>query len=77
MKSRLDAVVRKVNTLSPENASILNIWLSYLKQRGTSESHQANSMQVLYLFAKYVEKPLVEVTTKREILSFLERLKDR
>jgi site-specific recombinase XerD len=57
----------------PINASLVKQFYEYLKEIGTSENYQNQNLKQLINFAIYLgeEKTLYEVSTKDEIISFL------
>lgn len=80
MTMKLSTTLIHLNSIpNPINASLVKQFYEYLKEIGTSENYQNQNLKQLINFAIYLgeEKTLYEVSTKDEIVSFLNtKIKD-
>ena len=75
MVAKLSTTIAKIQNLSNfSNIKILNEFLLYMKNNGSSERHQNNNLNVMIEFAKYLDcdTTFYNINKKEMILSFLD-----
>ena len=80
MVAKLSTTIEKIQNLSTfSNSKILNEFLMYMKNHGSSERHQNNNLNVMIEFSKYFDShtTFYDINKKEQILSFLDtKIKD-
>src|SRR5687767_7314565 len=80
MVAKLSTTINKIQKLSNSfNAKIINEFLIYMKNNGSSERHQNNNLNVIIEFTNFLdpETTFHDIKKKEEILSFLNtKIKD-
>ena len=80
MVAKLSTTINKIQSLPNfSNSKIINEFLIYMKNNGSSERHQNNNLNVLIEFSNYFEPYITfyDINKKEQILSFLDtKIKD-
>jgi integrase/recombinase XerD len=80
MVAKLSTTINKIQALSnSSNATIINEFLIYMKNNGSSERHQNNNLNVMIEFANFLDPKTTfyDINKKEQILSFLDtKIKD-
>ncbi len=78
--AKLSTTLNKIQNLSnSSNGKILNEFLMYMKNNGSSERHQNNNLNVIIEFYSYCDSntTFYNINKKEQILSFLDtKIKD-
>lgn len=80
MVAKLSTTINKIQNLpNSSNAKIVNEFLMYMKNNGSSERHQNNNLNVIIEFATFLGSNITfyDINKKDQILSFLDtKIKD-
>jgi hypothetical protein len=80
MPAKLSTTINKIQLVpNSTNAGIISDFYSYMKNNGSSENHQNNSLKVVIAFAKFLGSDLTfrDIKRKEQIMAFLNtKLKD-
>jgi hypothetical protein len=80
MVAKLSTTIDKIQNLSnSSNSKILNEFLLYMKNNGSSERHQNNNLNVMIEFSNYFgsNTTFYDIYKREQILSFLDtKIKD-
>ena len=80
MVAKLSTTINKIQRLSnSSNSKIINEFLMYMKNNGSSERHQNNNLNVMIEFSNYFGSNIhfYDINKKEQILSFLDtKIKD-
>jgi hypothetical protein len=74
MVAKLSTTINKIQTLpNSSNIKIINEFLIYMKNNGSSERHQNNCLNVMIEFDNYFDSntTFYDINKKEQILSFL------
>ena len=75
MVAKLSTTINKIESLpNSSNIKIINEFLTYMKNNGSSERHQNNNLNVMIEFAKYLDcdTTFYNINKKQMIISFLD-----
>ena len=73
MVAKLSTTINKIQSLpNSSNIKILNEFLIYMKNNGSSERHQNNNLNVIIEFAKFLDRgtTFYNIDKKEMIISF-------
>ena len=80
MVAKLSTTINKIQNLpNSVNSKIINEFLIYMKNNGSSERHQNNNLNVMIEFSNYLDSntAFYDINKKEQILSFLDtKIKD-
>jgi integrase/recombinase XerD len=80
MVAKLSTTINKIQKIhNSSNANIINEFLTYMKNNGSSERHQNNNLNVIIEFANFLDPKTTfyNINKKEQILSFLNtKIKD-
>lgn len=80
MVAKLSTTINKIQKIpNSSNAKIINEFLTYMRNNGSSERHQNNNLNVIIEFANFLvpETNFYNINKKEQILSFLDtKIKD-
>ena len=80
MVAKLSTTINKIQSLpNSANSKIINEFLIYMKDNGSSERHQNNNLTVIIEFATFLGSNTTfnDINKKEQILSFLDiKIKD-
>ena len=75
MVAKLSTTISKIQNLpNSSNSKIINEFLIYMKNNGSSERHQNNNLNVIIEFSNYFgsNTTFYDINKKEQILSFLD-----
>src|SRR5215217_4427322 len=73
MVAKLSTTINKIQSLPNfSNAKIINEFLMYMKNNGSSERHQNNNLNVMIEFSNYFDlnTTFYDINKKEQVLSF-------
>ena len=80
MVAKLSTTINKIQNLpNSSNSKIINEFLIYMKNNGSSERHQNNNLNVIIEFSNFFDSntTFYDINRKEQILSFLDtKIKD-
>jgi hypothetical protein len=74
MPFQYSTIIKKINEIPNEdNVKIVNKFLEYMINNGSSENHQINNLKCIINFAKYLSKDITfdNIIDKDQVISFL------
>ena len=75
MVAKLSTTINKIQSLPNfSNSKIINEFLMYMKNNGSSERHQNNNLNVIIEFSNFFDSntTFYDINRKEQILSFLD-----
>ena len=75
MVAKLSTTINKIQNLpNSSNSKIINEFLIYMKNNGSSERHQNNNLNVIIEFSNFFDSntTFYDINRKEQILSFLD-----
>jgi integrase/recombinase XerD len=72
MPLKLSTTIGKIqNTPNIKNIEIINDFLEYMRNNGSSEHHQNNNLKVIIIFNKIIRSSIYDINKIKQILEFL------
>jgi hypothetical protein len=73
MPLKLSTTIGKIQNFNSKNKEIINEFLKYKRNNGSSEHHQNNNLKVVITFGNFIGKDIefLDINRKEQILEFL------